>query len=66
MAKQRDYKREYETAKIRGDSERWVKVGTTIPRDMYAIFKTIAEKNGTKAGTLLRDWIETYISENRD
>lgn len=64
MAKQRDYKREYETAKIRGDSERFKNVTTKLPADMYATFKTIAERNGTKAGTLLRQWIEDYISKN--
>lgn len=61
MAKQRDYKREYENAKQRGDSERWVKIGTTIPKDLSDAFRQKAEKNGTKAGTLLREWIESYL-----
>lgn len=65
MAKQRDYKREYDNAKQRRDSERFKNVSTKIPVDMYESFKILAEQNGTKPGTLIREWIEAYLS-NRD
>jgi len=65
LAKQRDYKREYELAKQRRDSERWVKIGTTVPKNLSDAFKQKAEQNGTKPGTLIREWIEAYLS-NRD
>lgn len=45
LAKQRDYKREYELAKQRGDSERWVKIGTTVPKNLPDAFKQKAEQN---------------------
>ena len=65
LARQRDYKREYELAKQRRDSERWVKIGTTVPKNLSDAFKQKAEQNGTKPGTLIREWIEAYLS-NRD
>lgn len=61
MAKQRNYKREYENSVNRGDSERFKNVSTKIPVDMYESFKTLAEQNGTKPGTLIREWIESYL-----
>lgn len=45
MAKQRDYKREYDNAKQRRDSERFKNVSTKIPVDMYESFKILAEQN---------------------
>lgn len=62
MARQRDYKREYENAIHRGDSERFKNVSTKIPVDMYESFKLLAKQNGTKPGTLIREWIESYLS----
>lgn len=61
MARQRDYKREYENAIVRGDTVKYKTVGTKIPLDLYEMFRDKAEKNGTTAGALIRDWIETYL-----
>ena len=66
MAKQRDYKREYELAKQRGETTRLKNVGTHVSPDIHYTFKTIAKKNGTTPGTLIKEWILQYIAENRD
>ena len=61
LAKQRDYKREYENAVTRGDTVRYKTVGTKIPFDLYEMFRDKAEKNNTTAGALIRNWIESYL-----
>ena len=38
-AKQRDYKREYQTSVARGERDRFKSVGTRLPVDVYEAFK---------------------------
>ena len=59
--KQRDYKREYQNFVARGDSERYKKVSTTVPKELYESFKQKAEDSGEKMGSLIREWIEDYL-----
>lgn len=59
--KQRDYKREYQLSKERGDSQRFVNVATRIPVELHREFKRKAEDNGEKMGSLIREWIEDYL-----
>lgn len=61
MAKQRDYKREYQTSVARGDSIRRKSVGTKIPVEVYEMFVTKAEHNNTTPSALIREWIEEYV-----
>lgn len=62
MPKKRDYKREYQLAKERGDKERDKIVAAHLTPEQYDAFKRKASENGTKVGTLLREWIEDYLN----
>ena len=63
-AKQRDYKREYQTSVARGERDRFKSVGTRLPVDVYEAFRRKTEDNYTSMGTVIREWIEAYIEED--
>ena len=63
-AKQRDYKREYQTSVARGERDRFKSVGTRLPVDVYETFRRKTEDNYTSMGTVIREWIEAYIEED--
>ncbi len=63
-AKQRDYKREYQTSVARGERDRFKSVGTRLPVDVYEVFRRKTEDNYTSMGTVIREWIEAYIEED--
>ena len=63
-AKQRDYKREYQTSVARGERDRFKSVGTGLPVDVYEAFRRKTEDNYTSMGTVIREWIEAYIEED--
>ncbi len=44
MAKQRDYKREYETSLERGDSKRFKSVGTRFSIEEYNAMQSLLER----------------------
>ena len=63
-AKQRDYKREYQTSVARGERDRFKSVGTRLPVDVYEAFRRNTEDNYTSMGTVIREWIAAYIEED--
>ena len=63
-AKQRDYKREYQTSVARGERDRFKSVVTRLPVDVYEAFRRKTEDNYTSMGTVIREWIEAYIEED--
>ena len=63
--KQRDYKREYELAKQRGETKKYKFVGAHVLPEVSEKFKEIAAENGTRPGTLIKEWIEDYIRNNQ-
>ena len=63
-AKQRDYKREYQTSVARGERDRFKSVGTRLTVDVYEAFRRKTEDNYTSMGTVIREWIEAYIEED--
>ena len=63
-AKQRDYKREYQTSVARGERDRFKSVGTRLPVDVYEAYRRKTEDNYTSMGTVIREWIEAYIEED--
>ncbi len=63
-AKQRNYKREYQTSVARGERDRFKSVGTRLPVDVYEAFRRKTEDNYTSMGTVIREWIEAYIEED--
>lgn len=63
MAKQRDYKREYELSKQRGERDKVKNFTITIPLETFQEFQKKAENEGIKPGRLIREWIEAYINE---
>lgn len=65
-AKQRDYKREYQTSVARGERDRFKSVGTRLPVDVYEAFRRKTEDNYTSMGTVIREWIEMYVNEEDD
>lgn len=64
MAKQRDYKREYELAKLRGDKQKVIKFTVELPIDDGEKFKLLVKAHNTKPGTILKDWIYDYLKKN--
>lgn len=66
MAKQRDYQREYELSKQRGERDKIKNFTVSMPVEQYQEFQRKAVQNGTKAGTLIKEWISEYLSDNRD
>lgn len=63
MAKQRDYKREYQTSVARGERDRFKTIGTSVPLEIYETFKRKAEDEYTSMSAIIREWIEAYINE---
>mgnify|MGYP000195170942 CR=1 FL=1 len=61
MAKQRDYKREYELSKQRGERDKVKNFTIAIPIETFQDFKAKTELEGTRPGTLIRKWIESYL-----
>lgn len=62
MAKERDYKREWETEKARG-----VKlVGAKISEQLKDDFEAKCESNNTTKNAVLKSYIERYTYENFD
>ena len=66
MAKQRDYKREYELAKLRGERDNDKIIAAHVTEEVRDKFKQKAKVNGTTPGTLIKEWILQYIAENED
>ena len=66
MAKQRDYKREYQTSVARGERDRFKSVGTRLPVDVYEAFRRKAEDKYTSMSAIIREWIEMYVNEEDD
>lgn len=65
-AKQRDYKREYQTSVARGERDRFKSVGTRLPVDVYEAFRRKAEDKYTSMSAIIREWIEMYVNEEDD
>lgn len=66
LAKQRDYKREYELAKLRGERDNDKIIAAHVTEEVRDKFKQKAKENGTTPGTLIKEWILQYIAENED
>lgn len=66
MAKQMDYKREYELAKLRGERDNDKIIAAHVTEEVRDKFKQKAKENGTTPGTLIKEWILKYIAENED
>ena len=64
MAKQRDYKREYELAKQRGDKQKVTKFTVELPINDGEKFRRLVKAHNTKPGTILKDWIYDYLKKN--
>ena len=66
MAKQRDYKREYQTSVARGERDRFKTIGTSVPIETYEAFRRKAEDKYTSMSAIIREWIEVYVNEEDD
>lgn len=64
LAKQRDYKREYELAKQRGDKQKVIKFTVELPVEDGEKFKLLVKAHNTKPGTILKNWIYDYLEKN--
>lgn len=62
MAKERDYKHEAETAKLRGETILTMKVSKTMAED----FKAKCTANDTNKNAVLKRYIERYTYEGFD
>ena len=62
-AKQRDYKREYQTSVARGERDR---LRTSVPIETYEAFRRKAEDKYTSMSAIIREWIEMYVNEEDD
>lgn len=65
MTKKRDYQREYELSKQRGERDRIKNFTVSMPKELYQEFQEKATINGVKAGTLIKEWIEDYVRNNQ-
>ena len=65
-AKQRDYKREYQTSVARGERDRFKTIGTSVPIETYEAFRRKAEDKYTSMSAIIREWIEMYVNEEDD
>lgn len=66
MAKQRDYKREYELKLARGEHLLSKVVGLRLSNDVYNDFTLAAKKNGKTRTEVLHEYVLAYIEKNRD
>ena len=66
MAKQRDYKMEYELSKQRGERDRFKTIGTSVPIEIYEAFRRKTENKYTSMSSIIREWIEVYVNEEDD
>lgn len=62
VAKERDYKREAETAKARGE----IKIGVKASQKLHDDFTAKCLANGTNKNAVLRRYIERYTYEDFD
>ena len=62
MAKERDYAREWETAKTRGE----LKIGVKVTQQLNDDFAARCEQNGTTKNAVLKSYILRYTYENFD
>lgn len=63
MARQRNYKREYELSKQRGERDNDKIIAAHVTEEVRDKFKQKAKKNGTTPGSLVKQWILDYIEE---
>lgn len=60
--KKRDYAKEWETAKLRGE----LKVGVKVSKQLSDDFSAKCAANGTNKNAVLKRYIERYTYENFD
>ncbi len=61
MAKQRDYKREYQMKLARGENLKSKVIGLRLNNDVFADFFDTCERNGKTPTEVLREYVNDYI-----
>ena len=64
MAKQRDYKREYQMKLARGENLKSKVIGLRLNNDVFADFSDVCERNGKTPTEVLREYVIDYILKN--
>ncbi len=64
LAKQRDYKREYQTQLARGENLKSKVIGLRLNNDVFADFSDACERNGKTPTEVLREYVIDYILKN--
>ncbi len=65
MARQRDYKREYQLKLARGENLKSKVIGLRLNNDIFENFSNACNKNGKTPTEVLREYVSDYILKNR-
>lgn len=64
MARQRDYKREYQLKLARGENLKSKVIGLRLNNDIFENFSNACNKNGKTPTEVLREYVSDYILKN--
>ncbi len=64
MAKQRDYKHEYQLKLARGENLKSKVIGLRLSNDIFQDFSSACENNGKTTTEVLREYVLDYIQKN--